>query len=78
MYHKWDTDGAKANRFKVWCIREDQTYTAMAKTVGFTWRWQPASLNGKITTPGVQLYSKEVYNIERIRKRMALFLKNSP
>ena len=45
------------------CLGDDQTYTAMAKTVGL-----PVAiatlliLNGKITTPGVQLpIKKEVY-----------------
>jgi hypothetical protein len=43
------------------CIGEDQTYTAMAKQLVYRLRWQPY-LNGKITTPGVQLpIRKEVY-----------------
>ena len=53
------------------CIGDDQTYTAMAKTVGL-----PVAiaslliLNKKITTPGVQLpIRKEVY--EPILKELA-------
>jgi saccharopine dehydrogenase-like NADP-dependent oxidoreductase len=66
MYHKfgYELDGIKKQiDSKMVCIGEDQTYTAMAKTVGL-----PAAmatlqiLNGKITTPGVQLpIRKEVY-----------------
>jgi saccharopine dehydrogenase-like NADP-dependent oxidoreductase len=38
------------------CIGEDQTYTAMAKTVGLPVAMATLLiLNGKITTPGVQL-----------------------
>jgi hypothetical protein len=44
------------------CIEEDQTYTAMAKQLVYRLRWQPAYLERKITTPGVQLpIRKEVY-----------------
>jgi saccharopine dehydrogenase-like NADP-dependent oxidoreductase len=45
------------------CIGEDQTYTAMAKTVGLPVAMATLLiLNGKITTPGVQLpIRKEVY-----------------
>jgi len=66
MYHKfgYEIDGDKRQiDSKMVCIGDDQTYTAMAKTVGL-----PAAiatlliLNGKITTPGVQLpINKEVY-----------------
>ena len=44
-------------------IGEDQTYTAMAKTVGLPVAIATlAILNGKIKTPGVQVpISKEVY-----------------
>jgi hypothetical protein len=37
------------------CLGDDQTYTAMAKTVGFARCHGQLILNGKITTPGVQL-----------------------
>ncbi|MEY4433580.1 MAG: hypothetical protein RLZZ44_1714 [Bacteroidota bacterium] len=66
MYHKfgYEINGQKKQiDSKMVCLGEDQTYTAMAKTVGL-----PVAiatlliLNGKITTPGVQLpISKEVY-----------------
>ncbi|WP_163409051.1 saccharopine dehydrogenase family protein [Flavobacterium ajazii] len=66
MYHKfgYELNGEKKQiDSKMVCIGEDQTYTAMAKTVGL-----PVAiatlliLNGKITTPGVQLpINKEVY-----------------
>ncbi|MBL0735901.1 saccharopine dehydrogenase NADP-binding domain-containing protein [Flavobacterium sp. GN10] len=66
MYHKfgYELNGEKKQiDSKMVCIGEDQTYTAMAKTVGL-----PVAiatlliLNGKITTPGVQLpIKKEVY-----------------
>ncbi|HEU0124913.1 saccharopine dehydrogenase family protein [Flavobacterium sp.] len=67
MYHKfgYELNGEKKQiDSKMVCIGEDQTYTAMAKTVGL-----PVAiatlliLNGKITTPGVQLpIKKEVYD----------------
>lgn len=66
MYHKfgYELNGEKKQiDSKMVCIGDDQTYTAMAKTVGL-----PVAiatlliLNGKITTPGVQLPIKsEVY-----------------
>ncbi|MCR4031829.1 MULTISPECIES: saccharopine dehydrogenase family protein [Flavobacterium] len=66
MYHKfgYELNGEKKQiDSKMVCIGEDQTYTAMAKTVGL-----PVAiatlliLNRKITTPGVQLpIKKEVY-----------------
>jgi saccharopine dehydrogenase-like NADP-dependent oxidoreductase len=66
MYHKfgYEMNGKKEQiDSKMVCIGDDQTYTAMAKTVGL-----PVAiatlliLNGKITTPGVQLpIKKEVY-----------------
>lgn len=66
MYHKfgYELNGEKKQiDSKMVCIGEDQTYTAMSKTVGL-----PVAiatlliLNGKITTPGVQLpIKKEVY-----------------
>lgn len=66
MYHKfgYELNGEKKQiDSKMVCIGDDQTYTAMAKTVGL-----PVAiatlliLNEKITTPGVQLpIKKEVY-----------------
>ncbi|PBJ13091.1 saccharopine dehydrogenase family protein [Flavobacterium sp. ACN6] len=66
MYHKfgYELNGEKKQiDSKMVCIGDDQTYTAMAKTVGL-----PVAiaalliLNAKITTPGVQLpIKKEVY-----------------
>nr|WP_309760193.1 saccharopine dehydrogenase C-terminal domain-containing protein [Flavobacterium sp.] len=66
MYHKF---GYKLNGnkeqidSKMVCIGDDQTYTAMAKTVGLPIAMATLLiLNGKITTPGVQLpIRKEVY-----------------
>jgi hypothetical protein len=57
--------------------REDQTYTAMAKTVGFTGcDGNLLILNGKITTPGVQLPIRKncISDIE-IRRIWVLFFK---
>jgi len=66
MYHKfgYEINGIKQQiDSKMVCIGDDQTYTAMAKTVGL-----PVAiatlliLNKKITTPGVQLpIKREVY-----------------
>jgi saccharopine dehydrogenase-like NADP-dependent oxidoreductase len=66
MYHKfgYELDGVKKQiDSKMVCIGEDQTYTAMAKTVGLPVAMATLQiLNGKITTPGVQLpIRKEVY-----------------
>ena len=66
MYHKfgYEKDGKKyqidANMVT---LGEDQTYTAMAKTVGLPVAIATlAILNGKIKTPGVQIpITKEVY-----------------
>ena len=66
MYHKF---GYKLNGkhhqidSTMVSIGEDQTYTAMAKTVGLPVAIATlAILNGKITTPGVQIpITKEVY-----------------
>ncbi len=66
MYHKfgYELDGKKhqidANMV---VLGEDQTYTAMAKTVGLPVAMATiAILNGKIKTPGVQMpINKEVY-----------------
>jgi saccharopine dehydrogenase-like NADP-dependent oxidoreductase len=66
MYHKFgfEIEGKQQQiDSKMVCIGDDQTYTAMAKTVGL-----PVAiatlliLNGKIKTPGVQIpIKKEVY-----------------
>lgn len=67
MYHKI---GYELNNEKIQidasmvCIGDDQTYTAMAKTVGLPVAIATLKiLNGEITTPGVQIpISKEVYS----------------
>ena len=66
MYHKfgYELNGKKQQiDSKMVCIGDDQTYTAMAKTVGLPVAMATLLiLNGKITTPGVQLpIKKEVY-----------------
>ena len=66
MYHKfgYELDGEqKQIDSKMVCLGDDQTYTAMAKTVGLPVAIAAlAILNKKITTPGVQLpISAEVY-----------------
>ena len=66
MYHKfgYEFNGKKEQiDSKMVCIGDDQTYTAMAKTVGLPVAMATLLiLNGKITTPGVQLpIRKEVY-----------------
>lgn len=66
MYHKfgYELNGIAAQiDSKMVCIGDDQTYTAMAKTVGLPVAMAALLiLNGKITTPGVQLpIRKEVY-----------------
>ncbi|KFF07115.1 saccharopine dehydrogenase family protein [Flavobacterium reichenbachii] len=66
MYHKfgYELNGKKEQiDSKMVCIGDDQTYTAMAKTVGLPVAMAALLiLNGKITTPGVQLpINKEVY-----------------
>jgi saccharopine dehydrogenase-like NADP-dependent oxidoreductase len=66
MYHKFGYElyGEKTQiDSKMVCIGDDQTYTAMAKTVGLPVAMATLLiLNGKITTPGVQLpIKKEVY-----------------
>ena len=66
MYHKFGYE-LNGKQFqidsKMVCIGDDQTYTAMAKTVGLPVAIATlAILNGKIKTPGVQLpITKEVY-----------------
>lgn len=66
MYHKFGylLNGVKKHiDSKMVCIGDDQTYTAMAKTVGLPVAMATLHiLNGNITTPGVQLpIRKEVY-----------------
>lgn len=66
MYHKfgYEINGVeKQIDSKMVCIGDDQTYTAMAKTVGLPVAMATLQiLNGNITTPGVQLpINKEVY-----------------
>ncbi len=66
MYHKfgYELDGEERQiDSKMVCIGDDQTYTAMAKTVGLPVAMAALQiLNGKIKTAGVQLpINKEVY-----------------
>jgi len=66
MYHKfgYELNGVKKQiESNMVVLGEDQTYTAMAKTVGLPVAMATLDiLNGKIKTPGVQLpISKEVY-----------------
>ena len=66
MYHKfgYEIDGKQRQiDSKMVCIGDDQTYTAMAKTVGLPVAMATLQiLNGNIKTPGVQLpINKEVY-----------------
>ncbi|MFD2726158.1 saccharopine dehydrogenase family protein [Hyunsoonleella rubra] len=67
MYHKfgYELNGKKRQiDANMVVIGEDQTYTAMAKTVGLPVAMAVlAILNGNITTPGVQIpITKEIYN----------------
>lgn len=67
MYHKfgYELNGERKQIDSTMvCIGEDQTYTAMAKTVGLPVAIATLKiLKGEIKTPGVQLpISKEVYN----------------
>ena len=67
MYHKfgYELDGKQHQiDSKMVCIGDDQTYTAMAKTVGLPVAIAALKiLNGEIKTSGVQLpITKEVYN----------------
>ncbi|WP_282786697.1 saccharopine dehydrogenase family protein [Flavobacterium croceum] len=67
MYHKfgYELNGIQQQiDSKMVCIGDDQTYTAMAKTVGLPVAMATLQiLNGKIKTPGVQLpINPEVYN----------------
>jgi saccharopine dehydrogenase-like NADP-dependent oxidoreductase len=63
MYHKigYELNGKKEQMdSKMVCIGEDQTYTAMAKTVGLPVAMATLLiLNGKIKTPGMQLPIRE-------------------
>jgi saccharopine dehydrogenase-like NADP-dependent oxidoreductase len=66
MYHKFGYELNGIQRqidSKMVCVGDDQTYTAMAKTVGLPVAIAAIQiLNGKIKTPGVQLpIQKEVY-----------------
>lgn len=66
MYHKfgYEMNGKKSQIDSTMvCIGRDQVHTAMAKTVGLPVAIASiAILNGKITTPGVQLpIAREVY-----------------
>ena len=66
MYHKFgfELNGIEQQiDAKMVCLGDDQTYTAMAKTVGLPVAMAALLiLNAKITTPGVQLpIRKEVY-----------------
>lgn len=66
MYHKfgYEINGVKEQiDSKMVCLGENQTYTAMAKTVGLPVAMATLLiLNGKIKTPGVQLpIREEVY-----------------
>jgi saccharopine dehydrogenase (NAD+, L-glutamate forming) len=66
MYHKFGYE-LKGKKYQIDAtmvvLGEDQTYTAMAKTVGLPVAMATlAILNGDITTPGVQIpISKEIY-----------------
>ncbi|WP_293871128.1 saccharopine dehydrogenase C-terminal domain-containing protein [Flavobacterium sp.] len=76
MYHKfgYELNGERKQiDSKMVCIGDDQTYTAMAKTVGLPVAMATLQiLNGNIKTPGVQLpISKEVY--EPILKELEEF-----
>jgi saccharopine dehydrogenase-like NADP-dependent oxidoreductase len=66
MYHKfgYELNGEKHQiDSKMVCLGQNQTYTAMAKTVGLPVAMATLLiLNGKIKTPGVQLpIREEVY-----------------
>lgn len=66
MYHKfgYELNGEKKQiDSKMVCLGDDQTYTAMSKTVGLPVAMAALQiLNGKIKSPGVQLpIAKEVY-----------------
>jgi saccharopine dehydrogenase (NAD+, L-glutamate forming) len=76
MYHKfgYELNGKKHQiDSNMVAIGDDQTFTAMAKTVGLPVAIAALKiLNGEITTPGVQVpISKEVY--EPILKELEQF-----
>lgn len=76
MYHKfgYEWNGTRKQiDSKMVCLGDDQTYTAMSKTVGLPVAMAAIQiLNGKIKTPGVQLpINKEVY--EPILKELEEF-----
>ncbi len=76
MYHKFGYEHNGVDHqidSKMVCIGDDQTYTAMAKTVGLPVAMAALQiLNGNIKTPGVQLpIRKEVY--EPILKELEEF-----
>ena len=76
MYHKFGFElNGKQHQIdsKMVCLGDDQTYTAMAKTVGLPVAMATLQiLNGNIKTPGVQLpINKEVY--EPILKELEEF-----
>ncbi len=80
MYHKFGfiKDGKKRQvESNMVVVGDDQTYTAMAKTVGLPVAIATLGiLNGKISTPGVQLpISKEVYDpiLKELKKYGVVF-----
>ena len=80
MYHKfgYELNGEqKQIDATMVCLGDDQTYTAMAKTVGLPVAIATLKiLNGEITTPGVQLpIKKEIYNpiLEELEKFGVVF-----
>src|SRR5690554_315190 len=80
MYHKfgYELDGKKHQiDSQMALIGEDQTHTAMAKTVGLPVAIAALKiLNGEITTPGVQLpIAKEVYEpiLEELEENGVIF-----
>ncbi len=80
MYHKfgYELDGKKHQiDSQMALIGEDQTHTAMAKTVGLPVAIAALKiLNGEITTPGVQLpIAKEVYEpiLEELKENGVIF-----
>lgn len=84
MYHKfgYEYNGKKEQiDSKMVCIGDDQTYTAMAKTVGLPVAMATLLiLNGKITTPGVQLpIRKEVYEpiLKELEEYGVVFMEQS-
>ena len=72
MYHKfgYELNGKKLQiDSKMVCIGDDQTYTAMAKTVGLPVAMATLLiLNGKIKTPGVQLPIREEVSLPILKE----------